>query len=81
MDLPLANWSKISTKVSWVTQGESPTTVARRAKFEAKTLFFLLFKSNGPVLIRAGDKDKTVDHNHYIENCLQSVAREIRKST
>ena len=76
MDLPSANWLQISTKASWVTEGESPTTVARRGRFEPKTLFSLLFKWNNPALIHAVDKDKTVDPNYYMENCLKHVVKE-----
>ncbi|CAF3134373.1 unnamed protein product [Rotaria sp. Silwood2] len=68
-----------SANASWVTEGELPTTVARRGRFEPKTLFSIFFKSNGPVLIHAVDNDKTVDHNYYIENCLKPAVKEIRK--
>ena len=48
-------------------------------RFEPKTLFSIFFKSNSPVPIHAVDKDKTVDHNYYIENCLKAVVKEIQK--
>ena len=68
-----------STNASWVTEGESPTTVARRNRSEPKTIFSKFFKSNDPVLIHDIDKDKTVDDNYYIENCLKPLVKEIRK--
>jgi len=68
-----------STNASWVGEGESPTTIVRRGKFEAKNLFSIFLKSNGPVLIHAVDDGKTIDHNYYIENCLKPVVKEIWK--
>jgi histone-lysine N-methyltransferase SETMAR len=68
-----------SKNASWVGEGESPTTVVRRSKFEPKNLFSIFFKSNGPVLIHCVDEGKTIDHNYYIENCLKPVVKEIWK--
>ena len=31
----------------------------------------MFFKSTSPILIHAVRKDKTVNHNYYIENCCQ----------
>jgi hypothetical protein len=70
-----------SSNASWVSEGESPTTIVRRSKFEPKNLFCIFFKSNGPVLLHAVDKGKTIDHNYYIENCLKPVVKEIWKQT
>jgi hypothetical protein len=53
--------------------------MVRRSKFEPKSLFSIFFKSNGPVLIYCVDKDKTIDHNYYIENYLKPVVKEIWK--
>jgi [histone H3]-lysine36 N-dimethyltransferase SETMAR len=68
-----------STNASWVSEGESPTTIVRRSKFEPKNLFCIIFKSDGPVRIHAVDKGETIDHNYYIENCLKPVVKEIWK--
>ncbi|CAF4291724.1 unnamed protein product [Rotaria sp. Silwood2] len=68
-----------STNASWVGEDESPTTIVRRGKFEPKNLFFIFFKSNGPVFMHAVDEGKTIDHNYYIENCLKPVVKEIWK--
>ena len=68
-----------SANVSWITEGESSTAVARQCRFQPKTLFSTFSKLNGPVLVHAVDKDKAVDHNYYIENCLKPVFKEIRK--
>ena len=64
----------------WVTEGESATTtVAHRGRFEPKLLSLLFFKSNGPDIIPAVDKDMTADHNYDIKNYLKPVVKEIRK--
>ena len=60
-------------------EGQSPTTVVRRSKFEGKNFFSICFKPNGPVLIHCVDEGKTIDHNYYIENCLKHVIKEIWK--
>ena len=60
-------------------EGESPTTVVSRSKFEAKNFFSIFFKSNGPVLIHCVDEGKAIDHSYYIENYLKLVVREIWK--
>ena len=67
------------TQAGLLKVSHQPLTVVRRGELEPKALFSILFKSNGPVLIHAVDKDKTVDHNYCIENCLKSVVKEIRK--
>ncbi|CAF3874745.1 unnamed protein product [Rotaria sp. Silwood1] len=67
-----------STNASWVSEGESLTTIVRRNKFEPKILFFI-FLSNSSVVIPAVDEGKTIDHNYYIENCLKSMVKEIWK--
>ncbi|CAF3414026.1 unnamed protein product, partial [Rotaria socialis] len=67
-----------STNKTWIGEGESPRTIVHRHK-ERKNLFSMFFKSNGPVLIHAVDNDETIDHDYYIENCLKSVVKEIRK--
>ncbi|CAF3456117.1 unnamed protein product [Rotaria sp. Silwood1] len=68
-----------STNATWIDEGESPTTIVRRSKFEPKNLFCIFFKSNGPALIHGVDEGKTIDHNYYIENCLKPVVKEIWK--
>jgi histone-lysine N-methyltransferase SETMAR len=68
-----------STNKSWVGEGETPTTIVRRSKFEPRTLFCIFFKSNSPVLVHAVGKGKTIDHQYYIENCLKPVVKEIWK--
>jgi histone-lysine N-methyltransferase SETMAR len=68
-----------STNASWIGEGQSPTTIVRRSKFEPKNLFSIFFKSNGPVLIHAVDEGETIDHTYYIENCLKPIVKEIWK--
>ena len=70
-----------STNASWFTEGESPTTVTGRGRFQPKTLFSIFLKSNDLVLIHVVDKNTTADHNYYIENCLKAVVKKIRKQS
>ena len=62
-----------------MSENEPPRTIVCRNGFESRTLFFLFFKSTGPVLIHAVDEGKTIDHNYYIENCLKPIVKEIWK--
>ena len=71
------NWSQSQLTQTGLLKDESSTTVARRGRFEPRTLFSIFFKSNGSVLIHVVDKDKTVDHHYYIENCLKPVVQKI----
>ncbi len=59
-------------------RGDPPLTVIRRSKFAPRTLFFILFKSNGPVLIHHMGRGQTIDHHYYINNCLRSLVDEIK---
>ena len=68
-----------SKNASWPGEDESPTTVVRRSKFEAKNFFSIFFKLNASDLIHFVDEGKTKDHNYYIENCLKPVVKEIWK--
>ena len=77
----IGNCGHKSTNTSWAIEVESATTVACRCKFEPKTLFSIFIKSNRPVLIHAVGKDKTVNHNYYVENCLKLVVKERRKQS
>ena len=67
------------TNASWIAEGQSPTTIVRRGRFELKNLFCIFFKSNSPVLVHAVDKGETIDHTYYIENCLKPVVKKIWK--
>ena len=67
----------MSKNASCLGEGQSPTTVVRRSKFEAKNSFFIFFKSNDPVLIHCVDGDRTIDCNYYIQTCLKVVVKEI----
>jgi len=67
------------TNASWIELGESPGTVIRRSKNEPKFLFCIFFKSTGPVLVHAVEKDKKVDRFYYINMCLKRVIKELNK--
>ena len=74
---------QIGRKVSnaaWVTKGDPPPTIVRRNKFAPKTLFWIFFNSTGPLLIHRFERGKTIDHQYYIENCLQPVIEETKTS-
>ena len=66
-----------STNASRLGEDESPTTIVRRGKYEAKNLFSIFFKSNSSILLHAVDAGQTIDHNYYVENCLKSVLKAI----
>ena len=65
-----------STQVSLL-KASKPITITCRGRFEPKTLFSIFYKSNGPILIHAIDKERTVYHDYYIQNCLKPVVKEI----
>ncbi|CAF1433346.1 unnamed protein product, partial [Rotaria sp. Silwood1] len=68
-----------SSNATWVGENKPPRTIVRRNRFEPRTLFCFFFKSTGSLLIHKVDKDKTIDHDYYIDNCLIPVINEIRK--
>jgi len=70
-----------SSNATWVAENEPPRTIVRRNRFEPRTLFCFFFNSSGPVLIHKVDKGNTIDHNYYIDNCLEPVINEIRRQT
>ena len=47
--------------------------------FELENLFSIFVKPNRSDLIHWVDKGKSIDHNHYIENCLKPVVKDIWK--
>ncbi|CAF3769436.1 unnamed protein product, partial [Rotaria sordida] len=68
-----------ASNAAWVTKEDPPPTIVRRDKFAPKTLFRIFFKSTGPILIHRVERGQTVDHQYYIENCLQPVIEEVTK--
>ncbi|CAF4770838.1 unnamed protein product [Rotaria socialis] len=59
--------------------GKTPPTVVRRSHFAPKTLYCIFFKTTGPVLIHHVERGQTIDHDYYINNCLQPRVNEIKK--
>ncbi len=57
---------------------DPPPTVVRRSKFAPRNLFSIFFKSGGPVLIHHLERGETIDHQYYINNCLQLLINEIK---
>ena len=37
------------------------------------------FKSNGPVFIHRVEREQTIDHHYYINNCLRPLVDEIKR--
>ncbi|CAF3931805.1 unnamed protein product [Rotaria sordida] len=67
-----------SSNAAWVAKGDPPPTIIRRNKFDPKTLFSIFFKSTGPLLIHHVEWGQTIDHQYYIDNCLEPLLNEIR---
>ncbi|CAF0768082.1 unnamed protein product [Rotaria sp. Silwood1] len=68
-----------SSNAAWVARGDPPPTVARRNRFAPRPLLCIYFKSTGPVLIHSVRRGQTMDHDYYINNCLQPVIDEVKK--
>ena len=68
-----------SSNAAWVARSGTPPTIVRRRRFAPKTLLSIFFKSTGPVLIHHVKRGHTIDHEYYINNCLQPVIEEIKK--
>jgi histone-lysine N-methyltransferase SETMAR len=68
-----------ASNACWVAEGQSPGTVVRRSQHEPKTLFSILFKSNGALVVHCLGKGDTMNRFYYINNCLKPVAKEIEK--
>ena len=67
-----------SSNTAWVAREDSPPTVVRRSRFARRTLLSIFFKSTGPVLIHSVERGQTIDHEYYIDNCLQPVIDQIK---
>ena len=67
------------SNTAWVAKDDPPPTIIRRNKFAPKALFCIFFKSTGPLLIHRVEREQTIDHYYYIENCLQPMIEEIKK--
>jgi len=73
---------KIERKASnytWVAEGQSPGTVVRRGRFEAKTMITVFFKSSGVLLLDCMDEGETITSKYYLKNCLKPVVRVIKQ--
>jgi len=69
---------KVSNK-AWVGAGDPPPTVVRGSRFASKTLFSIFFKSTGPMLIHRIERNQTVDHHYYINQCSRPLIDEIKR--
>jgi histone-lysine N-methyltransferase SETMAR len=68
-----------SSNAAWVRSGDPPPTVVRQSKYAPRTLLSIFFKSNGPLLIHRLERGQTMDHQYYINNCLQPLVDEIKR--
>jgi len=64
---------------TWKLPGEPPDTLVKRDRFEPKTMVCIFFKSTGPILIHAVEKNTTIDNIYYVENCLAPAFKEVEK--
>lgn len=67
------------SNASWIEEGESPGTTVRRRKYEPKILFSIFFKSTGPVLVHAMERDQKIDRFYYINRCLKPMIKELNR--
>ncbi|CAF2882018.1 unnamed protein product [Rotaria sp. Silwood2] len=66
------------SNAAWVKKGDPPPTIVRRSRFAPRTLVCIFFNSTGPLLIHYVQREQTIDHEYYIENCLYPVINEIK---
>ncbi len=64
---------------TWVSIRDLPSTVVRESRFASRTLFSIFFKSTGPMLIRRIERDQTIDHHYYMNQCLRPLIDEIKR--
>lgn len=67
-----------SSNAGWVAKDDAPPTITRRDRFAPRTLFSIVFKSTGPLFIHYVKRGQTMDHEYYINNCLQPLLEEIK---
>jgi hypothetical protein len=51
----------------------------QRNHYAPKPIMCIFLKSAGPALLHQVESGQTIDHEYYIENCLQLVIDEIKK--
>ena len=64
---------------SWLEKGESPRTLVRQGRFSPKTMVCLFFKTTGVVLVSYLESGKTINHETYIDYCLDPLIKELYK--
>lgn len=78
MLLPQANRLKVIQYCLGSTWKNPPPTVVRRSCFAPTTLLSIFFRSTVPVLNHRVERGKTIDHEYYMNNCLEPVLEEIK---
>lgn len=59
----------------WISEGQSPPTIARRSRNEEKRLFSIFFKANGWLHVHYLNKGQTLNYSYYVDNCLKPVTK------
>ena len=65
--------SRKSSNAGWLARGNSSPTIVRHSHISSRPLICIFFKSTGAALIHSAKRGQTIDHHHYISNCLQPV--------
>ena len=67
-----------SSDAAWMARGDPPPTIIRCNRFAPRTLFSIFVKPMGPLLLHHVERGHTIDHEFYIDNCLQPLVEEIK---
>ena len=71
-------WRQIGRKQanrSWVKEGEAPRTIARRDRYEPKSMVSILFRKAGVDYITYWGRGQTITAQSYIEDCLKPLVQ------
>jgi hypothetical protein len=60
-------------------RGNLLPTVVWQSKYASRTLFSIFFKSNAPLFNHRLERGQTIDHQYYINHCLQPLIDEIKR--
>lgn len=74
-------WRQIGRKsynACWVGEGEHPAVTVRRSQFEPKSMFFISFKTTGPVNLHCLIKEEKVSAAYYVKHCLKPMFKLIK---
>ena len=66
-------------QTSWVAEGEKARKVVKIGRFKSKNLFSIFFTTSGVVHISYLDKEKNIDYQTYIKDCLKPLASTLKQ--